>query len=236
MDCPSCREGMAPKTLESRYGRSVDVDLCHGCAAIWFDGFESVTLAPGAVLDLFAAIHDRHGAPRRPLADLLGCPRCRARLARTTDQQRRTVFSYWRCPAEHGRLVTFLDFLREKDFVRPLDAAELAELKTHVRTLTCSSCGGPVDLERDSACAHCRAPIALLDPKQVERVLTQLREAREGRRSIPPDLPLRLLSDEQHVRRVFDGIDAKAGFPHANDSYGLVEGSIASLMSALLTS
>ena len=56
------------------------------------------------------------------------CPRCRGRLRLTHDRQRNTSFTYLRCRNGHGRLTTFFDFLREKDFVKPLTAQQLADL------------------------------------------------------------------------------------------------------------
>ena len=46
----------------------------------------------------------------------------------TADRQRDTLFGYWRCAADHGRFITFADFLREKNFVRPLTGRELGSM------------------------------------------------------------------------------------------------------------
>ena len=61
------------------------------------------------------------------------CPRCKAQLRRTQDMQRATRFEYFRCPNDHGRLITFFDFLKEKDFVKPLTPAQIAELRKNVQ-------------------------------------------------------------------------------------------------------
>ena len=104
LSCPACDAPMTTERFEGHYGRTVDLDLCHGCGLIWFDRQESLALTPGAVLKLFVAI-DEHRDQRHPLGALAPrCPRCRQPLISTTDQQRATRFSYWRCPAEHGRL------------------------------------------------------------------------------------------------------------------------------------
>ena len=86
----------------------------------------------------------------------------------TQDVQRSTRFSYWRCPHRHGRFTPFVQFLREKNFVRALSPAELATLKLHVRTVRCSGCGAPVDLGRDMVCRYCRGSVEALDPDVVE--------------------------------------------------------------------
>ena len=53
----------------------------------------------------------------------LPCPRCETVLTLTQDLQHTTRFSYYRCRYGHGRLTPFFQFLREKNFIRPLDAA-----------------------------------------------------------------------------------------------------------------
>jgi uncharacterized paraquat-inducible protein A len=59
----------------------------------------------------------------------------------------------------------------EKGFVRQVSPAEIKELKLHVAILRCNSCGAPVDIRSESACPHCRAPIAVLDADAVEKAL-----------------------------------------------------------------
>jgi len=219
MTCPSCRQEMASQTLEGHYGQEVTIDLCHACAGFWFDGRESLELAPGATLKLFTVIHENRAA-RQPLGRALGCPRCRDRLARTMDMQRDTRFSYWSCPGGHGRFETFFDFLREKNFVRPLGAQELAELRQKLRTITCSSCGAPLDLEKETVCRYCRTPLAMLDPKQVEKAVAELKRGAE-QRPVDPTLPMRLLLDRQKVDRAFAGHDHD--WSGVTDTFGLLE-------------
>src|SRR5258708_2993742 len=142
----------------------VALDFCFPCQLIWFDSFESQQLTPGAVLEVFKTIHERRAPSRNPLPGLLSCPRCQARLALTHDLQHTTHFTYFRCEFGHGRLTPFFQFLLEKNFVRPITGAELADLKAKVRTIQCSNCGAPVDLQQDTACKYCGSPISLLDP------------------------------------------------------------------------
>src|SRR5512140_3777387 len=134
---------------ERRLHGAVDVDYCPECQAIWFDTLESPALAAGGVLALFRALGTDGGSgERRPLPARLACPRCETPLVETHDLQHATRFTYWRCPRGHGRLTPFVQFLREKDFIRPLGDAELARLKSAVKTIRCSGCGAPVDLQR----------------------------------------------------------------------------------------
>jgi len=179
--CPSCRAAMTAVPLDAHYGRTVQLDACHACHALWADDRETLRLTPGATLQLFERIHERRDEARAPLAARLQCPRCDLRLLETHDRQRETSFRYWRCGRDHGRFITFFDFLREKDFVRPLSAAQLAELKAHVHSVNCSNCGAPVDLVTASACAHCHTALAMLDFDQVQRMLKSLRHAEDRR-------------------------------------------------------
>ena len=67
---------MTQRTFETNYAAPVTVDLCLTCSAFWFDGMESLALAPGAVLDLFVLIHENKRSPA-PLGAALACARCR---------------------------------------------------------------------------------------------------------------------------------------------------------------
>ena len=168
---------MAAVTLDGHFGRVVDLDICHDCEAIWFDHFENLGLAPGGTLKLFQMIGAERTRPAAPLRPPIKCPRCDARLFATEDRQRNTPFRYWRCPAGHGRLITYFDFLREKDFIRRLSDQQLNELRQSVQQVHCASCGAPIDLLHASACGHCGAPIATLDLKHIGRVVEELQQA-----------------------------------------------------------
>jgi Zn-finger nucleic acid-binding protein len=212
--CPGCSLPMNQLSVDGHYGRTVGIDLCHACAAFWFDTIESLALSPGAILRLFAVIGERQG-DRRPPSGVPTCPRCRRALTATSDMQRNVHFSYWRCRADHGRFITFAEFLREKNFVRPLSAAELDRLRAGVKTIRCSSCGAPIDLEHTSTCGYCRAPVSMLDAGQVEKVVAQLERAEAERRKVDPALPLRLMADRLHVERLFQGLERSPGLVEA---------------------
>ena len=214
LTCPGCSLPMTQLTVDGHYGRTVSLDLCHGCGAFWFDVDESLALTPGAILRLFVVIGERQG-DRRPPAGSPTCPRCRRGLALTFDMQKNVRFSYRRCPAEHGRFITFAEFLREKNFVRPLSAPELARLRANVKMIHCSSCGAPVDLEHTSTCGYCRAPVSMLDAGQVQAVVTHLEQAEAERRAVDPTLPLRLVADRLDVERLFQGLDGSPGLIEA---------------------
>ena len=232
MQCPGCSQEMATQTLEGHYGREVTLDWCAGCGAFWFDATESIALAPGSVLRLFKLIGERTPEARPAPSDTLACPRCRARLARTTDVQRGTRFQYLRCPAEHGRFITFGEFLREKNFVRPLSPPELADLRKRVETIQCSSCGAPVDLTAASLCGHCGAPVSMLDPRQVETAVRELTLAEQKRTTEDPALAARLLMDRLEVDRLFR--DREDGWLGSGRHAGLVEAGIGAVVGMLL--
>jgi ferredoxin len=183
--CPSCATPMRRQSFGRRPMGSVDLDLCFDCQAIWFDAFESPALAPEGVIELFRAIESLQGRTARPLASLMRCVACRERLALTHDIQRTNRIVYYRCPEGHGRLTPFLQFLREKQFVRSLTPAEIDRLKVKVAQVRCSSCGGPVDITKDAACPWCRAPIAILDADAVRKTLAELQQARSAQPASP---------------------------------------------------
>ncbi|HTQ00474.1 MAG TPA: hypothetical protein VMN56_14200 [Casimicrobiaceae bacterium] len=173
--CPNCREPMTAKAEDAfaAVPRPVEIGCCEQCTVLWFDAFGSIRLTPKAVLELFQYI-GQAGKARRTLASSFACPRCGGALALTHDVQRTTHFTYWRCPTDHGQLITFNQFLAQKNFIREPSPGELAKLRETVRQITCSQCGAPIDLATDSACTHCGAPVALIDPEGVSRALHDL--------------------------------------------------------------
>jgi hypothetical protein len=209
---------MAAQTLDGHLGTSVTIDLCFPCQVFWFDAKESLRLSPGAVLTLFRAIGERamEGPTRAPADRRPACPRCQVRLFPTHDRQRNTPFQYLRCPNDHGRLITFVEFLREKDFIRPLSAQQIADLRQSVQIVNCSNCGAPIELAKSSACSHCGAPLSMLDLKQTSALVAALREADRPDRPIDPALPLRLESARREVEASF------AAFEHHESWFGEV--------------
>jgi hypothetical protein len=176
---------MSRREFDGRLATRVELEICLDCHSIWFDALESTRLTPGAIIELFRLIHDERNRPFRPLGDAMRCPACRGTLQFTHDIERSGPVTYYRCVAGHGRLTTYMQFLREKSFVRSPSKEELDRLRSLVRQVRCSSCGGPVDLVRDAACPYCHAPIAILDPDAVRDTLAQLQQ--DERRRVTPD-------------------------------------------------
>ena len=180
--CPSCHAAMRRQEFASRAlnGRGLDLDICFDCQGIWFDPFESAQLAPAAILQLFELIRAQQ-EPARPLAVMCTCPACHRALSLTHDFERTNRITYLRCTAGHGRFSTFMQFLREKNFVRTLSPAEVNRLRAVVAQVRCSSCGAPVDLARDMECSYCHAPIAILDADAVGKTIAELEAAQAER-------------------------------------------------------
>jgi hypothetical protein len=173
--CPNCSTPMDVQVLDAQPTlRDVETYSCASCNLFWFDRTASVELAPKAVLGLFEAIGKASTTARTPLASRFSCPRCQSALAYTHDLQRTTRFTYWRCEKDRGQLITFNQFLRQKNFIRTPTPAELERLRAMVKQISCSQCGAPIDLARDDACQHCGAAIALIDPDGVAKALRDL--------------------------------------------------------------
>jgi len=221
---------MQQETFDARLGLETAIDICHTCQSLWFDKHESITLMPGSTLALFRIIGERVGRPRRSDADVARCPRCEARLRPAHDLQRTTRFRYLRCPTGHGRLITFYDFLLEKDFIRPLTPAQIRELRDQVGTVNCANCGAPVDLRTNAACTHCGSALSMLDLHQAERLVEQLRQAEErAGRPVDPTLPLLLERARRDAERPFLGMEGDAGWIRALQSTDLIGAGLAAV-------
>ncbi|MCC7113046.1 MAG: zf-TFIIB domain-containing protein [Burkholderiales bacterium] len=208
--CPSCGQPMAVHRLDRKPHGSASIDLCAPCRALWFDGYESVQLSPGATLALLKAIHEAERTSPLPLASRLACPRCTSVLALTRDLQRSTRFTYYRCGRGHGRYTPFLQFLLEKSFVRPLPPPELERLKRAVGTIRCSGCGAGIDLARDTACPYCRAPITVLDPGTLARTVESLSAAEARRHQVDPIALADALAQAERMDRALAAPDSPA--------------------------
>ncbi|MCX7149772.1 MAG: zf-TFIIB domain-containing protein [Rhodocyclales bacterium] len=215
--CPSCRAPTNTQRFLRKITGEVELDLCFACQGIWFDEYESLQLAPAGVIGLFKLIHEHRDDLRLPLADPLRCPRCKERLIHSQDRVKSGLFNYLRCGQQHGRFITFAQFMIEKGFVRQLTGAELDALKPHIGVVRCTGCGAPVDIRKDSACQHCRAPIAILDTQAVEAALAGYQQAamRQMARTDPALLADAILFSErernQRQRERGHGLNADIG-------------------------
>jgi Zn-finger nucleic acid-binding protein len=223
---------MEGATFDSHGGAPVHIDVCHACQAVWFDAQESPRLSPGATLQLFGIIGESTATPRAVTdADIAKCPRCRGRLRLTHDRQRETPFSYLRCPNGHGRLTTFVDFLKEKNYVKALSAAELNRLRQQLQVVQCSTCGAPVELAQTSTCRHCGSPLSTLDLPHARAVVDELRQAnaRTTAHAVDPTLPLRLAQARREAELAFDDSDGNRLWLQDVTSGGLVRAGLAAV-------
>lgn len=169
---------MSKHRFERLLHGEVVLDLCFHCNGIWFDEYESAQITPGGIIELFKLLHQHQDDQRLPLREPLTCPRCQERLLHGLDLAKHGGrFNYHRCLQKHGRFTTFAQFMIEKGFVRQLNPAEIHALAAKVGIIRCMGCGAPVDIRRDHACGHCRAPISILDPGAVEQALSRFQTA-----------------------------------------------------------
>ena len=222
VECPRCGASMEEETFDGHLGRSVAIDICHACQSFWFDTRESVSLSPGSTLALFRVIGEKLTRPQHTNSDLAKCPRCKGRLRRTQDMQRATRFEYLNCPNGHGRLISFFDFLREKDFIRPLSAAQVEELRRNVQTVNCSNCGAPIDLAAGETCTHCGSALSMLDMQRAGALVDELQRAGEARRTIDPALPFELARARREVLDSFAEFERGPAWFGDVSSFGLV--------------
>jgi predicted RNA-binding Zn-ribbon protein involved in translation (DUF1610 family) len=190
LKCPNCIAPMNRHRFDSTDVRPLEVDVCYDCHAIWFDAHESARLSPDGVVDLFRFIHGKNGAATARLSAKMNCARCRTMLEPASDIARNNRFSYHRCPNGHGRLTTFLHFLREKQFVRDLTLTERQKLAAHVRQIKCTSCSGPIDIATHAACTYCGAAVSVLDKDATQKALDHyLKERQRQGRPVPVMAP-----------------------------------------------
>lgn len=225
---------MQQQTLDGHHGRSLSIDLCESCQLLWFDGHESLQLSPGATLSLFRLIGERAARPSPGGLDRQQCPRCAMPLRSTHDVQRTTRFQYLRCPAGHGRLISFVEFLKEKDVIRPLTPQQIAQLRRSVRSVSCSQCGAPIALAQGTVCAHCGSSLSMLDLEHTGRVIAQLRRAAAPDAPVDPALPLELARARREVEQAFAGAPARQSWLADASGSGLVAAAL-HLVSRLLT-
>jgi hypothetical protein len=193
---------MESVALESHIGTPVEIDACWPCHVIWFDNMESASLSPGSVIELFRRIHGARDGGRNLLKMVVDCPQCTTSLKHTSDLAKGGRFSYSRCANGHGRLISFTQFLREKNFIRSLQPHEISSLAIKIKQIRCSSCGGPISLESDKACTHCGAAISVLDETAVENALLKLHDKEVRRTTIDPErMNEALLASESNARR-----------------------------------
>jgi endogenous inhibitor of DNA gyrase (YacG/DUF329 family) len=199
---------MTDWTLDGRLGAQVTVDVCPPCQAFWFDQFKDLQLSPGSTLKLMKYIGEHSTSPKPVMSQVLRCPRCTGKLTLAHDMAKTMRFTYWQCGSQHGHFIPFFEFLKEKNFIRQLTPKEIQQLRQTVQTVNCSSCGAPIDLQSGTACPFCHAPISMLDLKQQQQMLAQLKEAAEPQ-PVDPTLPLKIALAKAETTALFQEHDVQ---------------------------
>ena len=221
MKCPGCGTEMTAMTLDGRLGGQVAIDICATCQAFWFDHFESLKLSPGSTLKLMKFIGE-HSTPGKPsLPETLHCPRCATTLHLAHDLQRNMPFTYWRCASDDGHFITFFEFLKEKNFIHVLSPDQIKELRQNVQFVNCSTCGASINLETNSSCPYCHSPISMLDMKQPQLMLEQLKQAAEPK-PIDPALALKVASAKMALETSLADYDRRPEWWSEASCFGLV--------------
>jgi len=208
MKCPNCPVPMTDWTLSTRLATQLTIDVCTPCQAFWFDEHKDLQLSPASTLQLMKYIGEHSSSPKPALAALLRCPTCPAHLTLAHNMARNVRFVYWQCPSQHGHFISFFEFLKEKNFIRPLSPVEIQRLRESVNSVNCSSCGAFIDLQNNSTCPYCHSPVSILDLKEQQQMLAQLQEAAEPK-PVDPTLPLKLAMAKADLSAPFQDHDAQ---------------------------
>ena len=201
--------------LEGTYRGPMTIDVCTACRGFWFDAGEQFRLTPAATLLLVRRVEASRDQPRQRVGTRLPCPRCTLTLGVTYDIIHDDKYRYFRCPDHHGLFMPFFEFLRSQGLVRGLTPQEVDALKQKLMSITCSSCGAPIDLQTQTKCASCGSGLAIVDLDHLDAALRQLdADARAGTpaggapQAAPPDEIVANWRAEQEARRRMEaGLD-----------------------------
>jgi hypothetical protein len=188
--CSNCKRPLRALTLAGHYHRVVEVDTCDRCCLVWFDETESVRLAGPGVADLVRVIHAAmQGGDIHPhaasLARVQACPVCDAELKPVANASRYGRTAQLQCPRGHGYYQTYMLYLAEKGFVRPLAWADIRQLTASGKELFCAACGASMPARPHDACPYCHSAVGILDPARLAS-------------AIDPDAVARLSTESAH--------------------------------------
>jgi len=201
--------------LEGTYRGPMTIDVCTACRGFWFDAGEQFRLTPAATLLLLRRVEASRDQPRQRVGTRLPCPRCRLALGVTYDIIRDDKYRYFRCPDHHGIFMPFFEFLRSQGLVRGLTQQEVDALKQKLMSITCSSCGAPIDLQTQTKCASCGSGLAIVDLDHLGDALRQLdADARaaapvagDAPAAPPEEIVVNWRADQEARRRIEAGLD-----------------------------
>ncbi len=158
--------------LSGHYQRRVEIDTCPHCCLVWFDDTESVRLAGPGIAEFVREIHGAMQAGGEhahavSLARVQSCPACNAPLKRVFDMSRFGRTSKLQCPNGHGYYQTYILYLAEKGFARPLAWADIRSLQLAGKEVFCAGCGCPLPSRPVEACPACHSAIGVIDPARL---------------------------------------------------------------------
>ncbi|MES2325697.1 MAG: hypothetical protein V4633_25890 [Pseudomonadota bacterium] len=185
--CSNCREPLRVLTLDGHYLHNVEIDLCDGCCLIWFDPIESARLAGPGIAELIAVIHGamsdgHHHSP--VMSQDQTCAVCAAPLKRVFNVSKFGRTSMLQCPHGHGYYQTFMLYLAEKGFVRPMTWADVAQLTLGGRQIYCANCGAGLDGRPHAHCPYCQSAVGVLDPARLASAITVAGQAVNDKRAL----------------------------------------------------
>ncbi|MEQ1684509.1 MAG: hypothetical protein ABL916_12735 [Burkholderiaceae bacterium] len=175
---------MTRLALLGRDRRSVDLDLCRPCRAIWFDALESVRLSGlgwTLLLRRLAALPPT--PPGFAAAGSMRCEPCKLPLAPLRNANRYGRFAAQQCPGCLGQLQNHGMLLANRGLFRPLLERERATLAAEGRPLECLHCGAGLEGGADH-CGYCRSPAVVIDMPRLASALQE--EESAGRASATP--------------------------------------------------
>jgi len=158
--------------LSGHYQRRVQVDTCAHCCLVWFDGTESVRLAGPGIAEF---VNEIHGAMQAggdhahavSLARVQSCPVCKSALKTVSNRTRFGRTTQMECPEGHGYYQTYILYLAEKGFVRPLAWADIRSLLAAGKKLFCADCGYPLPDRPVDECPACKSAVEVIDPTRL---------------------------------------------------------------------
>lgn len=170
--CSNCQSPMQRLNLAGHYHQVIDIDICGNCSLIWFDHTESVKLAGPGIADIVRVIHQGLSKKNNTvLSDALPCPICQSRLNLVYNQTRFGRTRHLECPEKHGYFQSFVLYLAEKGFVRPMRWADVklhaSPDQTQEHSLFCAGCGAGLDGALYEACPYCSSSIGVIDPARL---------------------------------------------------------------------
>jgi hypothetical protein len=202
--------------LEGTYRGPMTIDVCTACRGFWFDAGEQFRLTPAATLLLVRRVEASRDQPRQRVGARLPCPRCKLALGVTHDIIRDDKYRYFRCPDHHGIFMPFFEFLRSQGLVRGLTPQEVDALKQKLMSITCSSCGAPIDLQTQTKCSSCGSGLAIVDLDHLGDALRQLDADARAAAPVsggaapaapPEEIVANWRADQEVRRRIEAGLD-----------------------------